>query len=388
MAEPECEYTCSTNVHDDLITQQSGYSPDVDFPVPHLGLRYATAQHNSNAAFDDTLAETRSAPSGGYSSLEVATEHYTLSRSRSGDNLNCGTYSYRPTQSLVVHRHDASADTPHAANSDPMNDIDEAMYQRFTLSHVPSWGDTTYHDVSTIETLVDEELMEREEKASYDKDEPLSAPKIEEHASHPLKHEIATKIFHLFDPSQFPTRGDDAPGTHLQEDLQSVQSTCPFCGSDFTGPDHKQKSIDHIQAAHLIDRSISTAVKDVDRYPMRLPKLPGLAVTKKNITALQSGRPRARVVAVCPMHHRLQLPDNLTAIGTKWQDELHAQRRATRHLPGSKGNTQGNLQQDRKTLLHMIVALVNGSDNGVNPEKINDLFNGLDLVIEDLLHRR
>jgi hypothetical protein len=388
MAEPNCEYTCSTNVHDERVARLSRYPQEIDFPVPHLGVQLAAAHHNSNAPYDDDLAETRSAPSGGHRSLEVATEHFTLSRSRSGDDLNLETSSRLQTQPLVEHRNDTSADEA--------DDIDDAMYQRFTLSHVPSWGDTTYQDASTtsLHTLVDvpsdEELDVRREEAACVEDDQISAPTIEEYASNLLKHEIATRIFQLFNPSPFFTRTDEALPTRLQEDSQSGQSTCAFCGSDFTGLDHKQKSIDHIRATHLNDRSISTAVKCVDPHPRRLLKPPQFAVNKKNFTALQLELPPSRIVALCPMHHRLQMSDNLTAIGTKWQDELHTRRRAARHIPvsvNSNGSTQSALQHDRKALLYMILALVNCSDAGVNPEEVNDLFNGLDLVIEDLLRR-
>jgi hypothetical protein len=389
MAEPNCEYTCSTNVHDERAARLSRYPQEIDFTVPHLGVQLAAAHHNSNAPYDNDLAETRSAPSGGHRSLEAGTEHFTLSRSRSGDNLNLETSSRLQTQPLVEYRNDTSANE--------VDDIDDAMYQRFTLSHVPSWGDTTYQDTSTtsLHTLVgvpsNGELNIRREEAACVEGYAIPAPTIEEYAKNPLTHEIATRIFRLFNPSPFLTRTDEALSTHFQENSQAGQSICAFCGSDFTGLDHKQKSIDHIRATHLNDRSISTAVKCVDPHPMRLSKPPQLAVNKKNFTALQLGLPPSRVVALCPMHHKLQMPDNLTAIGTKWQDELRARRRATRHIPASvnsNGSTQSALQHDRKALLYTILKLVNCSGAGVNPEKINDLFNGLDLVIEDLLHRR
>jgi hypothetical protein len=42
---------------------------------------------------------------------------------------------------------------------------------------------------------------------------------------------------------------------------------------------------------------------------------------------------------------------------------------------------------DSKVLLHRITSCINSADGRSNTEKLNDFFNGFDLVAEDLTHR-
>jgi hypothetical protein len=85
--------------------------------------------------------------------------------------------------------------------------------------------------------------------------------------------------------------------------------------------------------------------------------------------------------------HGLRLATDLNAIGTKWHDEIRLRREAAR--PTLIAALQSNCadRQNPEALLKSIIYLVHNSNSKADPEKLNDLLNGLDLVAEDLVQR-
>jgi hypothetical protein len=80
-------------------------------------------------------------------------------------------------------------------------------------------------------------------------------------------------------------------------------------------------------------------------------------------------------------------------IGARWMDELRLkhQIRMPRHLIARVAHTTSHSSLDghldSKALLHRITSRVNSADGRSNTEKLNDFFNGFDLVAEDLSRR-
>lgn len=91
----------------------------------------------------------------------------------------------------------------------------------------------------------------------------------------------------------------------------------------------------------------------------------------------------------------LQLPVEfyLKAIGMQWIDELRMRQQIITPMPLAVHVTHDIDHHNRvdypelKALLSRIMSRVDSPNSRSNPEKLNDFFNGFDLVAEDLLNR-
>jgi hypothetical protein len=124
----------------------------------------------------------------------------------------------------------------------------------------------------------------------------------------------------------------------------------------------------------------------------RLPKVSDVATKKSSLNA--SGRHlSSESVPIWPHLHPLRHLTDFAGIGAKWTDELRLKQQTNtpRHITArvahttSQNSLDGHL--DSKELLHRITSRVNSADGRSNTEKLNDFFNGFDLVAEDLSRR-
>jgi hypothetical protein len=89
----------------------------------------------------------------------------------------------------------------------------------------------------------------------------------------------------------------------------------------------------------------------------------------------------------------LQHAIDFKGIGAKWMDELRLRQRIGTpghvlvHVAHATGRASLDGQLNSKQLLDRITSRVNSAHGRLNAEKLNDFFNGVDLVAEDLSHR-
>ncbi|CAO2649633.1 Nn.00g070180.m01.CDS01 [Neocucurbitaria sp. VM-36] len=195
--------------------------------------------------------------------------------------------------------------------------------------------------------------------------------------------------------------GKDSPFTRwLMEDpsqapwtiyhLRTSGTVCSFCGSSYTGPDHKQKAIDHTREMHLTPQGLPVAGKARAILHPKGPQDISRAGTAQASVTPSTTYFRSGAGLCWPAGHPLKLASDLNAIGTKWQDELSLRTRATKvkSLSSCIGSySHEHHPTDPKVLLYSILSILNTSDSGFDSERANDFFNGLDLVADDLKHR-
>jgi hypothetical protein len=176
---------------------------------------------------------------------------------------------------------------------------------------------------------------------------------------------------------------------------KSSGSICAFCGSTFTGQDHRQKVINHTQDKHLTAASTLslTSAKIRTTIPLSiLPKASDVATNKSSLNP-SSRHLLFESIPSWPHLRHLRHPIDFKGIGARWMDELRPRQptNTTEHLITRVAQTTNHYSHDThldsKVLLDRITSRINSADGRSNTEMLNDFFNGFDLVAEDLTHR-
>jgi hypothetical protein len=124
-------------------------------------------------------------------------------------------------------------------------------------------------------------------------------------------------------------------------------------------------------------------------HPKNYSKL-SQAVTNRKSVAPSTFSTRTGNIPDWPAGHPLKLAYDFHSIGTKWQDELMRRTNATRttsssHSAASRSHSYA--QRSSEAILRNISSLLHDSNPRVDPERLNDFFNGLDFVAEHMLHQ-
>jgi hypothetical protein len=175
---------------------------------------------------------------------------------------------------------------------------------------------------------------------------------------------------------------------------KSSGSICAFCGSTFTGQDHRQEVINHTQDKHLTAAStLSLGAKVCPMIsPSILPKASDVATKKSSLNPSGRCLPCESTLSWPNLHH-LRHSIDFKGIGARWMDELRPRQHKSspEHLIARVAHTTNHFSHDThldsKVLLDRITSRLNSADGRSNTEKLNDFFNGFDLVAEDLSHR-
>jgi hypothetical protein len=153
--------------------------------------------------------------------------------------------------------------------------------------------------------------------------------------------------------------------------------------------------INHTRDKHLTVTSglLLTGTKLRTMMPLaRLPKASDVA-TKKSSLDPSGRRLPCKSTPSWPHLHPLRHPIDFEGIGARWMDELRLRQPTTTpghliaHVAHTANHTNSDGHLDSKVLLDRITSRVNSANGRSNTEKLNDFFNGFDLVAEDLSHR-
>ncbi|KAF2821321.1 hypothetical protein CC86DRAFT_458998 [Ophiobolus disseminans] len=177
--------------------------------------------------------------------------------------------------------------------------------------------------------------------------------------------------------------------------LRAASTICAFCASSFSGPNHRQKAIDHTRSVHLPSLKLSKAGNaSAKQYSQRYTAL-SQATTNGNpaIQSAASSNVGQAQESRSGFPSQLQLANDLRAIGAQWQDEIASKVMATKKMSPARqiqqwanGTSVANVR-DPEILLGRAQALVYTSSAALSPERRNDFFNGLDLIARDLLRQ-
>jgi hypothetical protein len=424
MAEPNIQSTSSTNVHDeetehvrtptilvdlDLLQSSCAHAepwsavngtPTRAFLKSRAPRSYATSERgsfgsNTSTFFDDDLAETRSAPSLAVSTRGASNKLSTLIKSRSCDDLSLQISSFSRHDSFGEHNFDRVQKKARSACLEFVDDIRKALYQRPTFLRTPSWDGTTARGSSSTgsRTLVgvalDDDIQSYAE-STYGGSTLLPSEVADTDAPILMTSGFIAKPAPLLDSTPLEDDIDRELLRLSQEKSHSALISCAFCASMFYGTDRQQKCIDHILEAHQTVEESPVSLKHPALYPNELTKLSVDVKEKRPSTNPSKIIDFASNAAVRPVDLSCRMAYDLFAIGSWCQDELWIQREAARPITAAvvlTGNTQPAHVPDTKALLDTIVSLSSSIDSEAGSDKVNDLFNGLDLVVEDLARR-
>lgn len=179
------------------------------------------------------------------------------------------------------------------------------------------------------------------------------------------------------------------PHTGIHRERITCATICAFCGSIFSGPCHKVQALDHIQLKHLLHE---TDPKDpvLCRTQAKLCDKPQHT---KSEAWRSSGLPPGpdKVPSIWQDQLRHDLTSDLKNVGTKWQDEARSPRGLVDSFTVAMAmaeSSRSSYHPDPQTLMNRIQSLFNTRDGDVHSERINDFFNGLEVVAHDLKHQR
>jgi hypothetical protein len=179
------------------------------------------------------------------------------------------------------------------------------------------------------------------------------------------------------------------PHTGIRREHRACATICAFCGSIFSGPCHKVQALDHIQLKHLLHE---TGLKSlgVGKTQARLCDKSEHSQTKTWRSSCLPPGPD-KVPPIWQDQLRLDLASDLKNVGTKWQDEARLQRGVLDSFTLAMAmaeSSRSSHRPDPKALMKRIKSLVNTRDEDFDSERINDFFNGLEVVAHDLQSQR
>jgi hypothetical protein len=366
-------------------------------PHPYAKTEAPSVSSGGSTIIDDNLAGRSSTSAHAGRIQGVTKKCSSLVKSQSCDDIRSRTSSIVRYQAVFKHGISRDRKKPRSTSSSHADNINKALHQSSTSRIIPTWNNSTLQNMSNTSsyTLVDlatEDIIENIEIEDTFEGSTLGfTSEVEKYSISPWEDEPAS----MSAPLSNLLLPENVIGLDLLT-LSHKKSTpsrirCAFCDFTFSGPHRKQKVIDHVIEAHHVVLGASAATKQLNAHTKGLAKFPDHVTFGLHTEVSPPTEPSSVKILEQDLGNASQFANDLSAIGTKWQDDLRMRRRAsgpmtvavvltsdTHHTPGL---------QDPKALLNTILSLVNDSDSEVDPEKANDLFNGLDLIVEDLSHR-
>ncbi|KAH8704641.1 hypothetical protein GQ44DRAFT_763951 [Phaeosphaeriaceae sp. PMI808] len=175
--------------------------------------------------------------------------------------------------------------------------------------------------------------------------------------------------------------------------LRTAGTICAFCGSAFTGPDHRQKVIDHTREQHLTTQGFM--VTDKARpilNPKQRKRLARLSHCATNESLFEPSIAPSSLSGVSrqPINHPLKLSNDLYAIGAKWQDESRMRSKVSGIIPHGDW-TLKNIRlannYNPKALVGLITFTLGESSDPHDPEMFSKFISGFDLVAQNLIKK-
>ena len=346
---------------------------------------YARSQQSSsdtgtNTLVDDDLADTRSIISRTGSIQGQVAKRLKLFRSRSCDDSSLRAPATLPGRSFGKRYLDTAQRRARSATLDFVDDIRKALHEEYALRTTPAWDGTTIQGSPTTgsPTLSSTTLND---------DSDLCDPFWD---ASTLGSINANAVIHTNEPLQtFPPEEElDLELLRLsQEKSHAAQTTCVFCDCVFSGPDHRQMAIDHILNHRQTGTQSPETVKQRTMSPVRLAKTANevrsewLTLDPLKATEIRSEAP----LLSSSRMSRIDL--DLLGIGSWCPEEYWIREEAARPIIAAVVITDDIhmvREPDLKSLLDTVLTHSRGDGPEADPERINDLFNGLDVVTEDL----
>jgi hypothetical protein len=340
---------------------------------------YASSQQSSsdtgiNTLVDNDLAETRSTISHTGRICRRVAKRSKLFRSQSCDDRSLRSTSIPPACSFGKHYLDAEQCRARCATLGFVDDIRKALREGQALLPTPAWDGTTIQDSSSAgsRTLFSATLNDDGDGCDSFWDGSTLGSINANAAIHttesprkpPLEEELDLELLRL-----------------AQEKPHTADTACAFCGSVFSGPDHRQMCIHHILNVHHTIANSPATVKQ--KTPEK--------VESKWLSLEPSETMESRGDApLLSSSHISQIDLDLLGVGTWCSEEYWIRREAARPIIAAVVLTDDTYmvrQPNAKDLLDTILTLSRGGGPEADTERINDLFNGLDVVVEDLSRR-
>ncbi|KAL5114889.1 hypothetical protein ACEQ8H_007207 [Pleosporales sp. CAS-2024a] len=183
------------------------------------------------------------------------------------------------------------------------------------------------------------------------------------------------------DLTELPVPTEEALDQELlrlsQENSETANTQCTFCKTDFDGPKHRQDCINHVLQTHQIRLDAPIVLKQQDPQNQAFSKHENKGIkhfTKPVKIGDLSNIPSLRYIK--------DLEYELFAIGAWYPAEQPLTAAVV-----LTNNPRSEQRPDAKTLTDTIMSLASKTASEADGERINDFFNGLDIVIEDLSRR-
>lgn len=353
------------------------------FKAPRIYAESQQCSSDTNTFVDDDLAETRSTISHAGRIRGGIAKRSRFFRSQSCDDLSLRAPSILPECSFGKYYINTAKGRARTATLDFVDDIRKALREDHALRTTPDWDCTSIQGSSTTgsPTLSSLTLNDDEDLCDHFWDGSTLGSINANDLIHtteslriaPLEEELDLELLRL-----------------TQEKSHTANTTCAICGSVFSGPDHRQMSIHHILNVHHTISSSPATFKQQTFSPRRLVKTLDKAeskwVTPDPLNTIDD-RSEARILS---SSRRSQIDLDLFGVGAWFEEECWIREEAARPIITAVvliDDTQTVHEPDPKALLDTVLTLSRGDGPEADPERINDLFNGLDVVVEDLSRR-
>ncbi|KAH3944953.1 hypothetical protein HBH98_144490 [Parastagonospora nodorum] len=412
MAEHDLQSSFSTNVHEEQneqplapttpissdYLQQSSVNPELWSAVSDTATRtlaafkaprfYASSQQSSsdtgtNTFVDDDLAETRSTISHTVRTRRGVAKRSKLFRSQSCDDLILRSPSILPECSFGKHYLDTAQKRARRAILDFVDDIRKALPEGHALRITPALDGTTIQDSSSTRSRsLSGATLNDDLDTSYLFWDGSTLGSVNANA--------VTNATELFQISPLEEELDLELLRLSQEKSHTADTACAFCGSVFSGPDQRQMCIHHILNVHHTIANSPATVKQQALSPRRLTKTPD-KVGSKWLSVDPSETMESRSDApLLSSSHLSRIDLDLLGVGAWCLEEDWIRLDAARPIIAGvvlTDDIQMMRQPNAKDLLDTILTLSRRDGPEADTERINDLFNGLDVVVEDLSRR-
>ncbi|EAT79794.1 hypothetical protein SNOG_12994 [Parastagonospora nodorum SN15] len=412
MAEHDLQSSFSTNVHEEQneqplapttpissdSLQQSSVNPELWSAVSDTATQtlaafkaprfYASSQQSSsdtgtNTFVDDDLAETRSTISHTVRTRRGVAKRSKLFRSQSCDDLILRSPSILPECSFGKHYLDTAQKRARRAILDFVDDIRKALPEGHALRITPALDGTTIQDSSSTRSR-------SLSGATLNDDLDTSDLFWDGSTLGSVNANAVTNATELFQISPLEEELDLELLRLSQEKSHTADTACAFCGSVFSGPDQRQMCIHHILNVHHTIANSPATVKQQALSPRRLTKTPD-KVGSKWLSVDPSETMESRSDApLLSSSHLSRIDLDLLGVGAWCLEEDWIRLDAARPIIAGvvlTDDIQMVRQPNAKDLLDTILTLSRRDGPEADTERINDLFNGLDVVVEDLSRR-
>jgi hypothetical protein len=169
-----------------------------------------------------------------------------------------------------------------------------------------------------------------------------------------------------------------------QEKSHTAETSCAFCDCVFSGPEHRQMAIDHILNHRRTITASPETVKQLAMNSLGLAKISNEARSELLVLAPLKATEIRSEAPLLSSSRMSRIDLDLLGVGSWIREE------AARPIIAAVvliDDTETVREPDTKALLDTVLTISRGDGPEADPERINDLFNGLDVVVEDLSRR-